>query len=323
MAAQDPVLVIKAKGGLGNRMLSGITGCLYADLHGRQPCIDWRDGVYVPAGQNLYPVLFEADASGDPAPYDTATDVAPPVWSGQMDKQPVDIIRATYPRSHRSPFVYRKLCVDLAAPDPGTPVAVFWSYLPKFPRLAARLGRDPRFAGRTEGAITQEYLDRFFTPVAAVREAVDALFAQIGRPTIGVHIRFTDRKAPLPRILSAIAQLRRDHPEAALFLATDSQQAEDAVRAAHPDVFTLAKTLAADGTALHFSQDSFADPVAEARAALADMLALSRCQWLVHSRHSTFSVSAALMGRIPADRQVDVDRRNVRVVTKRWFQARA
>lgn len=318
-----PVLVIKAKGGLGNRMLAGVTGCVYADLHGRLPCIDWRDGVYVPQGVNLYPLLFEAEQSGDPATCDGATDVAPAIWSGQMDKQPVDLIRTHFPRSHRNPFIYRKLCVNLGGPDPAARVAVFWSYLPKMPRLAARLAHDPRLAGLSETALMQRYLDRFFTPRPEVRERVDSLFAQIGRPVIGVHIRFTDRKAPLSAILKRIDAFRQANPDAALFLATDSQEAQDAVLARHADAFSLPKTLAQSETALHFSQHTFADPLAEARAALADMWALARCRWLIHSRHSTFSVCAALMGRIPEHRQHDVDRYNLKVVAKRWFQARA
>jgi hypothetical protein len=51
------------------------------------------------------------------------------------------------------------------------------------------------------------------------------------------------------------------------------------------------------------------------------MYALSSCDWLVHSRHSTFSVAAALIGGIPKSRQRDIDRSNPRVVVKRWIQA--
>ncbi|TIX48987.1 nodulation protein NodZ [Alteraurantiacibacter aquimixticola] len=317
------VLLVKAKGGLGNRILSAVTGCVYARLHGRQPCIDWRDGAYVPEGVNLYPLLFDAQHSGDPALYDGADIAAPPVWSGQLHKQPVDIIRARYPRSHRSPFVYRKLCVDLSAPDSDAPVAVFWSYLPKMQRLAGVLSRDKRFVGRSEDEITKEMLHRYFTPVAEVREAVDAAFAHIEGPLIGVHLRFTDRKVPIAKILHRIDRMREAQPDAALFLATDSSEAQEAVLSRYERVHTLPKTLSQDGAALHFSQDEFADPVREARAALADMVALSRCDWLIHSRHSTFSVTAALMGDIPVERQFDVDRFNVKVVAKRWFQARA
>lgn len=206
------VLLVKAKGGLGNRMLSAVTGCVYAQLHVRQPCIDWGDGVYVPQGENLYPLLFEAQHSGDPAAYDGGSDAAPPVWSGRLHCQPVDIIRAQFPRSHRSPFVYRKLCVDLSGPDPASPVAVFWSYLPKMRRLAGALSRDERFAGRCEDDIVKEMLRRYFTPVVQVREAVDAALAHIEQPLIGIHLRFTDRKVPLPKVMDQIDQMREAQP---------------------------------------------------------------------------------------------------------------
>jgi hypothetical protein len=36
------ILLIKGKGGLGNRILSAVCGLIYADLSGRTPVIDWR-----------------------------------------------------------------------------------------------------------------------------------------------------------------------------------------------------------------------------------------------------------------------------------------
>jgi hypothetical protein len=113
------------------------------------------------------------------------------------------------------------------------------------------------------------------------------------------------------------------HPEARVFLATDSAQAQAAVMARIPDTLTLAKSLPEHGAALHGAAGQFADPVGEARNALADMLALSRCRWLVHSSHSTFSVTAALLGRVPGERQLDVDRFNPQVRLKNFIQARA
>jgi hypothetical protein len=53
-----PILLIKGKGGLGNRMLSAVCGLALADLTGRTPIIDWRDGSYAPIGTNAYPLLF-------------------------------------------------------------------------------------------------------------------------------------------------------------------------------------------------------------------------------------------------------------------------
>lgn len=318
----EPALVIKAKGGLGNRMLSAVTGCVLARLNGRTPYIDWRDGMYVAPGENLYPLLFDAGWMGDLYAFDEARDVAPALWSGKMSQHPVDVIRRDFPNQHRDPFLYRKLSIDLVGADPGNPVAVFWSYLPKLQRLTGRIAAHPDFAGRTPEEIMCDFLDRHFKPVAEVQSEVDRIFDGRKGPVIGVHIRFTDRKAPLPKIMRELERLAQQAPGAEIFLATDSAEAQDAVMSRFPDTITIDKALASDDTALHFSSEGFSDPVVEARNALIDMMALARCDWLLHSRHSTFSVTAALLGRIPKRRQVDVDRLNAKLAIKQFIQAR-
>jgi hypothetical protein len=318
----EKALVIKAKGGLGNRMLSAVTGIVLAQLNDRTPYIDWRDGMYVAPGDNLYPYLFEAGWMGDLASFDNATQVAPSVWSGRMIEHPTNIIHREYPNKHSDPLIYRKLSIDLVGPDPAETVGVFWSYLPKLKRLEQRMARHPEFRGRDLSDITSDCLDHYFRPVAEVRERVDAIFNDLRRPIIGVHIRFTDRKVPLPKIIASLAKLKSDMPEARIFLATDSAEAQAAVLARFPDAQTIEKALASNGAALHVAAPGFSDPVAEARNALIDMIALSRCDFMVHSSHSTFSVTAALIGRIPEANQIDVDRFNAKVIVKQFIQAR-
>ncbi|MFB0612086.1 nodulation protein NodZ [Aurantiacibacter poecillastricola] len=322
---QDPsekALVIKAKGGLGNRMLSAVTGLVLARLNNRTPYVDWRDGMYLEVGDNLYPLLFEAGWMGDLAAYDKETDVAPTIWSGRLAQQPVDIIRSEFPDKHQDPLLYRKLSIDLKRADPGSRVGVYWSYIPKLKRLQSRLSRSPHFVGKDLDTITSDMLDKHFTPVKEVRDRVDAIFAETTSPMIGVHIRFTDRKVPIEKILAKLEGLTRRQPEAGIFLATDSAEAQEAILSRFPSAKTIDKALASDDVALHFSSEHFSDPVVEARNALIDMVALSRCNWLVHSRHSTFSVTAALIGRIPDERQIDVDRSNLKVRLKQFVQAR-
>jgi hypothetical protein len=315
-------LIIKAKGGLGNRMLSAVTGLVLADLNHRTGYVDWRDGMYLAPGENLYPLLFDADWMQDITALDNEQDVMPAVWAGRLTDQPVDIIRRHFPKQHQNPFLYRKLSIDLTAADPKARAGVFWSYLPKLQRLVGRLSRDPRFAGRSLDAITRDYLDRYFRPVPQVVQRVDEVFAKLAKPVIGVHIRFTDRKVPLDKIIRELATLSGKMPEATIFLATDSELAQNAILERFANVVTLEKAMAKDGAALHFSTDSFSDPVEEARNALADMMALARCDWLLHSRHSTFSVTAALLGHIPESRQVDIARLDPQVRIKQFFQAR-
>jgi len=319
----ENALIIKAKGGLGNRMLSAVTGILLARLNGRTAFIDWRDGMYVEPGENLYPLLFEAEGRDRVAQFNCAEEVAPSIWSNRMAQHPTDLIHEHFPHQHQDPFIYRKLSIDLQRADPPQGVAVFWSYLPKIKSLQKRLARDPNFAGKSQSEIMSDMLDENFRPVSEVREQVDAVFAGMRAPVIGVHIRFTDRKAPLPKIVAELARLKTAEPDAQIFLATDSMVAQRAILAKFPDTKTIDKALAGDGAALHVVSSKFADPVTEARNALVDMLALSRCDWLLHSRHSTFSVTAALLGRIPKARQVDVDRNNLKLAIKQFIQARA
>lgn len=322
-ASPSRTLLIKAKGGLGNRMLSAITGVALAELHGRTPVIDWRDGMYVPVGVNLYPLLFDDPVGGNPADFDACEDVAPALWSGRLSDQPVNVIGRHYPGKHNSPIIYRKLSIDLAGPDPAAPTGVFWSYLPKIRRISAKLRRDPRFANRDLDAITHDLLSRYFRPNARIRAAVDAIFEGRKKPVIGVHIRFTDRKAPLPKIEAELRQARARMPEGDIFLATDSAEAQDYILSRFDRVFTIDKQMAEAGKALHFSGGGMDDPLKEAENAVIDMYALAMSDWLIHSKHSTFSVAASLIGGITEEHQTDVDRYNVKVVAKRWFQAYA
>jgi hypothetical protein len=321
-AAAERALVIKAKGGLGNRMLSGVTGLVLADLNNRTGYIDWRDGMYLEPGANLYPLLFDAGWMDDLGALDHETDVAPKIWNGRLTDQPIDIIRRHFPNQHQNPVLYRKLSISLTGRDCDARAGVFWSYLPKMERLKPRLARDPRFAGKSADTIMHEYLSRYFQPVGPVRDKVERVFSGIQGPVIGVHIRFTDRKVPLEKIISKLNRLRAEVPQATIFLATDSAEAQEAILARFANVVTIDKALAKDGAALHFSTDTFVDPVEEARNALVDMVALARCDWLLHSRHSTFSVTAALIGNIPEHRQIDVDKYNPKVRLKQFFQAR-
>lgn len=323
MSSNSPnALVIKAKGGLGNRMLSGVTGLVLAKLLGRMPYIDWRDGMYVEPGANLYPLLFDAGWMGKVDAFDEATDVSPAVWSGRMAQHPTDIIHADFPNSHQDPLIYRKLSVDLQGNNPDAPVAIFWSYVSKLHRLKRRMAAHPELSDKSIDDITSDYLDQYFRPVPEVASSLDAIFEGVAAPTIGVHLRFTDRKVPLPRIMRALAELKKSRPDAGIFLATDSAEAQSAVLERFPDAITINKALPEENAALHVTTGHFSDPVSEARNALIDMLALSRCDWMVHSSHSTFSITAALIGRIPKSRQIDVDRFNPKVRLKQFIQAR-
>ncbi|MFA7585205.1 MAG: hypothetical protein WCY11_03280 [Novosphingobium sp.] len=327
-APGDAVLLIKGKGGFGNRILAAATGLVLAELTGRRPVIDWRDGIFLPPGINLYPLLFDAPLPCDAKRFDKATDVVPAIWSGRLGDTAGTLIDSAFPGRHSSPFVYRALSLDLARPDHPAQAAVFWSYLPKLARLRKRMSRHPRFAGRSLDDIVTELLHEHFTPNMRVRREIAGLFAGRVRPIIGVHIRHTDLKVPLAPFERALAALRLRMPEADIFLATDSAQVQAHMLARFDGVFVIDKAVADGDAGLHRpdhrdADTAFADPLREAENALIDMWGLARCDWLVHASRSTFSTLAAAIGGIPRDRQIDIDRHNPLVQAKRWFQAHA
>lgn len=314
-----PALLIKAKGGFGNRILSACTGIVLAMTVGRVPIIDWRDGEYLPAGEDAYPQLFRDPVGVSPSSFDGDGDVSPAIWRDRLSQHPTQIISDLYPDDHSNPLVYRRLSLDLSRPRTDAPVAVFWSYLPKMARVRRRARRHPEFAGMSSADMMRWALSRHFRPNLRVEAAVTELFANRKRPVIGVHIRYTDRKVSLRRIFRDVSALRRSVPDASIFLATDNLSVQQRFCAEYADVFVIDKTLGDDDHSLH-EHLILEDPLAEAENALIDMWALASCDWLVHSRHSTFSVAAALIGGIPRARQRDIDRRNPRVVLKRWVQ---
>lgn len=315
----DRYLLIKAKGGFGNRILSAATGIVLAELSDRTAVVDWRDGEYMPCGTDAYPLLFESPVDVRPQDFDDRWDVVPEIWRGRLGRHPVDIISDLYPNDHSNPFIYRKLSINLRHPEGDETLAVFWSYLPKISRLWWRVRRSQRFRGSSLNDVTRWALSKYFVPNEKVREQTAALFADRRRPIIGVHIRYTDRKVSLDRIFAEVTILRKRMPSSLIFLATDNQCVQQNFRDRFSEVFVIDKVLGDDDNSLH-EQVIHTDPLREANNALIDMWALSSCDWLVHSRHSTFSVAAALIGGVPRSRQRDIDRYNARVVLKRWMQ---
>lgn len=321
MTDQDRILLIKAKGGLGNRMLSAATGLIYADLTGRRPIVDWRDGIYAPLGENAYPRLFDTPLTDDPSEIDPQAVVTPAVWAGRLDRDPAPLISELDPSKHASPTIYRKYCTDLSRLDAPEPVAVFWCYLPKMPRLARHLAADARFAGQDPDALFRAYLKRYFTPNVRVRKEVASFMEGLPRPVIGVHIRYTDRKIPLDKVKAALRARLAETPGARIFLATDNGDVQAEMAAEFDNIHYTPKYLPEGGARLHVKATEI-DKQFEAENAMIDMWALAACNHLIYSTNSTFSISSALLGGIGPDRRTDVDARNLPVQIKRFFQAR-
>lgn len=128
-----------------------------------------------------------------------------------------------------------------------------------------------------------------FKPSELVLSAVEAITAQFKPYTAGFHIRATDNAeaaaaSPLELFVDAARTEFKAHPDAALFVAADSDEARQQFKAELGDSVIVSPRV--------IDRASTEGMV----AAAADMFALSRCNKIYGSYYSSFSEIAAELG---------------------------
>ncbi len=313
------MLLIKAKGGLGNRMLSAASAIAYAESTNREWCLDWRDGVYAEYQQNAAPFLFPT--LGDQWVCQGALSnisAIPDFWRGRLSKSISDVISQDHPGAHSNPLIYRKLSAPfcVANIEVNNRVEVFWSYTSKYGRIQRFLSKEQRRAGRDH--VLGHVLRSYFKPSDDVSKAVDEM--SLGEiKALGVHIRYTDLKIPIEKLIEDVKRHMRKFSYGAIFLASDSQEAENRFKKEFKKVVTYPKRYAQNNTQLHASYGDNCKTEG-AKSALIDMFALSKCAGLVYCSRSTFAETSRLIGEFESSRVVDVDRFNLLVRLKRHAQ---
>jgi len=312
-----PACVIKTKGGMGNRMLCAASGILWAKAVGRSPFVDWRDEAYSRNRENSFFHFFDNPAALRDPPADEH-EIVPPVWQGHLDKSVSEMLHTYDPDKHSSLTIHKKYSIDPTRADYSQPTAVFWYYMGRFEAIA-RLARDrlPGYANLSVEAISRKALREELRLTQTLRAQIDAFHSEhFTGPTVGVHVRYSDRTTDLGKLEAAArAQLAR-LPGAAIFLATDNRRVEDDYHAKFDRVITTPKWFPPEGATMHQNTDC-ADPIANGTEALLDMYLLARCDALVYASRSTFSEISRLVSDIPADRVTDVDRRDPKMLAKK------
>jgi len=106
---------------------------------------------------------------------------------------------------------------------------------------------------------------------------------------IGVHIRYTDKKANIKLTLNTLNKLLKDKKVKKIFLATDSKNITDLFKDLYgKDLIIRNKRLPNDPVPLH-KATSGNDQVMHAIDAVADMYLLSKSNYLVIDSSSSFS----------------------------------
>jgi hypothetical protein len=309
--------VVKAKGGMGNRMLCAASGILWARAAGREPYVDWRDDAYSLGAENAFFHFFESPRVLREPPAETES-VFPPVWRGHLDRSVSQMLHSYDPDKHSSLTIHRKYSVDPSRADYTQDVAVFWYYMGRFRALAA-LARErvEGYAGLSVEQIARKALREELPLNARVRDRIEE-FAAASWPerVVGVHVRYTDRTTDLGKLEAATKEQLRRVPGAKVFLATDNRRVEEEYKRQFGDVLTTPKWFPPEGAVMH-QNEACADLVANGVEALTDMYLLARCDALVYASRSTFSEISRLISRIPNERVTDVDRLEPKMIAKR------
>lgn len=311
------MFLIKAKGGLGNRLLSAATAITYAEATKREWCIDWCDGIYASVGVNAISQLFQIPRSRVLLEAPKKSSVIPRLWTGKLDWPVRGVIDHDFPGEHSNPLTYRKLIAPLTSVPPVNEIEIFWSYTSKFGRIKPYLGKKDRRLGRNK--VLSKILKTYLTPNDSILEKADELLAGGSDKILGVHIRFTDLKVPIDKLIDRVAvEVEKFHYQS-IFLATDSQYAEELMCSKFANVITQKRRYSEDNRQLHSARD-YDEKHQDAVEALTDMVTLSKCRGLLYCSRSTFSEISRLYGDFNTERLVDIDRYNWPIQIKRWLQ---
>lgn len=139
------------------------------------------------------------------------------------------------------------------------------------------------------GEVPVELYARLFTPVAEIREKVEAYKAQFAPHTIGMHIRRTDHaeaisQSPTSLFLDAAQKELAMHPDLKVYLATDNEEVKAEMREAlGPRLITP-------------TVEAARSSVSGIRDGLVDMYTLAATETIYGSAGSSFSPAAARIG---------------------------
>lgn len=301
-----PLLVIRASGGLSNRLQAAAAGVGYCLLTGRALCVDWRDGMYSDDFDNVFPRWFDvrglATATCDEAQALARQGVYPPFWEEWLPEAVA--VEYLYPNNdHILPQSVASSSLDFTDLSLSQPVVVGWGWDLTPARHVAPLLRAhmPAFSANSDEEIVRRLLVEHLVPATNLAAEADAFAAaHFGPSTVGVHIRHTDMQSPLDRMLHTLAEVAgAAGQERPIFLTTDNKHVEKMVRKLFPRAITREKIFQGDDIPLHCHVPGISNE-RKGREALLDMLLLARCQHIIHYRRSSFArIPILLSGLTP------------------------
>ncbi len=303
MDTPHKIVLCKGTSGMGNRILAACTALLYGEIANRKVVIDWRDESYSETGENAFPKFFECPIASPVEALPVTDSVFPVIWQGNLARSLGNLQAELQLKG------YGDMSFDSSRLDYAEDIIVFCAYTHKIPSLRPLFqGQFATLANMTTPAILRSVLDAKMHLVKEINDAIYGYKAKhFGANTIGVHVRYTDIKVPLDKIIGKVQQLVNRQRESVVFLATDSQEVITQFQAQFPRLVTTEKWFPPDGERMHQNWDHCPDRYQNGVEALTDLYLLSECNSLVFSSKSSFGYVSSLLSKASPQQIYDVE----------------
>jgi hypothetical protein len=288
--SEDQWLLVKGAAGLGNRILALLTAILYADVSGRRLVVDWTDPVYSDDGTNAFPIYFAAPWAAGVDELPDGASVGPLLWRDNLARS-VDELRtqASLPKREFN----RGSRIDISQANHPEKIVVFWAPTRKVNMLRGIL--PPELADVPTADLLRETLRSRLPLQPAIAQRIERFrSAHLSGRTVGVHVRYSDKRGDVDALLEKLAQVREVDPELRPFLATDNVDVKERFDRAHPDIVTAPHWYPAPGESAHGNPNA-PSRLEQGIEALIDMHLLAGCDQFLFDGDSTFARVAALL----------------------------
>jgi hypothetical protein len=307
MSTTSSYVLVKGDLGLGNRILCLLSAILLARITGRRLLLDWTDELYSGDGRNAFEHLFRLDLAAPIEELPDTESVRPAIWRGHLRDSATALRVKTFGREYIDPWIWEPFCTDVDRIDHDERVLVFTTFFERIDPLRRHLtGELETLRSLPSGAILQRLWAQHLELAPPLRERVDDFRRQhLGSPTLGVHVRDSDRRTRVDAIRAATDRCAGLHPGKRIFLATDNAAVLGRYRERFRDIVSTEKWYPPPGEAMH-THASRPDPIAGAADALVDIHLLAECDPLIVDSRSSFGRLAALRASAHGREVIDV-----------------
>lgn len=291
-------LIVKASGGggLGDCIKSLLVAVLYAKHTGRIMVVDWTGGVYAETDIDPYSLFFSIRGVPEVKQIPQSDDVYPVRWRGRLHQSLHEVYTQDDWLSWDRATTIKEYSADLSKLDYAEQVLVVWDF-DQLAKLMEALSLPYQSALLQYQELANHHLCLSSAMEHSLQDALDA----IQMPELGVHIRatkeFQDNKGSIGLAHYIATVEAAGFAGKAIFLATDNAKVEEEFRSRFASTQTLSKWFSRPGESLHLNDDC-PDKIDGLRAAILDILLLSRCPNLLITPNSSFSELAQIMSPI-------------------------